>query len=144
MSIKSTICGCVPDPGNTALNVPVHSRGWHRCSDTGWKRNRPLRGFWVSSKATSTWVKYLFAQQSNWTLYPTNRDQKEVRNNLNILVHGIPALLTLVASLLLFSPFLRGLSTCLAQNDLICYLRIPENLHIQHSTYRKGEIWSHL
>lgn len=43
--LKSTICGCVPDPGNTALNVPVHSRGWQRCSDTGWKRNRPLRGF---------------------------------------------------------------------------------------------------
>ena len=33
--LKSTICGYVPDPGNTALNAPVHRRGWHRRRDTG-------------------------------------------------------------------------------------------------------------
>lgn len=80
--------------------------------------------------------------KATWTLYPTNRDQKEVRNSFNILRYMVfTALLTLVplATLLSLS---RGTVHLFSTEDLICYLRIPENLHIQHSTYRKGEIWS--
>lgn len=81
------------------------------------KANRSLRGFWVSSKAASAWVKYLFAQQSNLDSLP-NQQRSEVRNSSNILRYMVfTALLTLVplATLLSLS---WGLSTSLAQRTL--------------------------